>query len=192
VKCIVGLTVPQRGEIYIDGVLADSLGEFRYKIGYMAQNPNFPLNMSLRETMDMLEKLRGRTATARAEVIEVFNLSSVLDKPFSNLSGGTRQRFAAASAFLFDAPVVILDEPTAGLDPLAAIAFKAFTLRKAREGKTIVFVSHFLTEIEQLASDVIFLSERSVLYSGGVDALKARENKTGLEDSLIQLFERKK
>jgi Cu-processing system ATP-binding protein len=188
IKCIVGLTIPESGKIQIDGELADSMGEFRYKIGYMAQNPNFPANLSLRESMDMLTHLRRRPAVARDEVIESFGLSEILNKPFASLSGGTRQKVAAAAAFMFDAPVIILDEPTAGLDPLASIAFKEFTRRKAMAGKTIIFVSHFLTEIEQLASDIVFLNERKILYSGAVNALKARECKDSLESAMINLF----
>jgi Cu-processing system ATP-binding protein len=188
VKCIVGLTIPEAGEIQVGGQLADRNGEFLYKIGYMAQSPNFPPNLSLRESMDMLAHLRRRPASARDEAIESFGLGEILDKPFASLSGGTRQKAAAASAFMFDAPVIILDEPSAGLDPIAGIAFKEFTKRKAQEGKTIIFVSHFLTEIEQLASDIIFLNEGTSLYSGSVDALKERENTKSLEAALIGLF----
>lgn len=188
IKCIVGLAVAEKGEIHIGGERASASGEFRYQIGYMAQNPNFPANLSLRESMDMLTHLRRRPATAREEVIEGFGLAEILDKPFASLSGGTRQKVAAAAAFLFDAPVIILDEPTAGLDPLASIALKEFTRRKAIAGKTIVFVSHFLTEIEQLASDLVFLNESKILYSGAVEALKAREKKDSLESAMINLF----
>lgn len=192
VKCIVGLTVPESGEIHINGEQAKSDGEFRFDIGYMAQSPNFPPNLSLRESMDMLTHLRRRPAIARDETIQSLGLQTVLDKPFASLSGGTRQKVAAAVAFMFDAPVIILDEPTAGLDPVASIAFKNFARRKAQEGKTIIFVSHFLTEIDQLATDVVFLNEGKSIYSGSVDSLKARKKQGSLEDALISLFQERR
>ncbi len=188
IKCILGLTIPDRGKIQVNGKPVDQKGLFRHDIGYMPQNPDFPPNLSLTELMDMLEVLRERKAAARDEVIVRFGLQKVLSQPFGTLSGGTKQKVAAATAFMFDAPVIILDEPTAGLDPLSSIAFKEYLVEKAGRGRTILLVSHFLSEIEQLAAHMVFLSDGRAKYSGPIQPLMQQSGCATLERALTGLF----
>ena len=154
----------------------------------MPQAPSFPDNLSLHELMAMLEDLRREKATRREELVSYFGLSSILDQPFGQLSGGTKQKVAAISALMFDAPLIICAEPTAGLDPLSRVHFKDLLRSKAREGKTIVLVSHLMSEIEQLASSLVFLAEGKVAYSGGVNELRDSVGEPDLERAVTRLF----
>ena len=192
IKCILGLAVPTTGEIWIDGKKVDGLGEFRRKIGYMPQTPTFPGNLCLRELLDMLEDLRGQSASSRAELINYFALEKVQNQSLDQLSGGTRQKVAAVIAFMFNAPIIILDEPTVGLDPLTAVHFKDLVLSRAQQGTTFIFVSHILPEIEKMAKEMIFMNDGEIVFSGSIQALLQQTGTPQLDRALITLFENHK
>lgn len=188
IKCLLGLAVPTGGEIRIAGRPVDDGGRFRRLIGYMPQAADFPPNLRLSELLRMLEDLRGEKAPEKDRLIALFGLGEAMDRPFGHLSGGTRQKLAAVAALMFDAPLIVLDEPTAGLDPLSRVTFKDLLLEKAATGKTILFVSHFMSEIEALASRIVFLSEGRVVHDGPVDRLIEETNEPDLERALTRLF----
>ena len=93
---------------------------------------------------------------------------------------------------MFDAPLIICDEPTAGLDPLSRLRFKDLLRIKAQEGKTIILVSHFMGEIEQLASDLVFMAEGQVLFAGGLQQLRDQTGELDLERAATLLFTSRK
>jgi Cu-processing system ATP-binding protein len=87
------------------------------------------------------------------------------------LSGGTRQKVSACLAFLFNPAVLILDEPTAGLDPIAAEALKAKVLREQQKGKLVLMTSHILNDLEELTTDVMYLVEGNLLFFQSVETI---------------------
>ena len=105
------------------------------------------------------------------ELIEEFGLKNSFDKPMRTLSGGTRQKVSACLAFMFDPAVLVLDEPTAGLDPLAAEALKAKVLREQQKGKLVLMTSHILNDLEELTTDVMYLVEGNLLFFQSVEAI---------------------
>ncbi len=187
-KCLLGLAVPSSGEILVAGQHVDEGGQFRRLIGYMPQSADFPPNLRLGELLRMLEDLRGEQAAGKERLIDLFELRPALERPFGHLSGGTRQKLAAVTALMFDAPLIILDEPTAGLDPLSRVRFKDLLLAEAAAGKTILLVSHFMSEIEALASRLVFLSDGRVAHDGPVDGLIRETGEPDLERALTRLF----
>jgi Cu-processing system ATP-binding protein len=187
-KCVLGLVIPTEGEILIKGRAVDSAGEFRRLISYMPQYPDFPANLTLRELTEMIVDLRKENAPWRDELISYFDLNAVVNQAFGQLSGGTKQKFAAVLAFMFNTPLLILDEPSAGLDPLSNLKFKDLILKRKREGTTIVLVSHFMTEIQQLASELVFLHEGQLIYSGTIERLLKNSSQTSLERAVTSLF----
>ena len=189
IKCILGLVLPTSGEVWIDGQESDSHGEFRRKIGYMPQTPAFPAHLCLRELLNMLENLRGQAAPSRQTLVDYFGLDPILNQALDQLSGGTRQKVAAVIAFMFDAPIVILDEPTVGLDPIAAVLFKDLVLNRAEQGTTIVLVSHIMTEIEKLAGDMAFIDEGKIVFAGPIADLLRQAGVSQLERAITHLFE---
>ena len=123
----------------------------------MPQAPRFPENLTGREVIAMLRDLRGPAAGTDEELLEWFGESGALDRPMRALSGGTRQKLNAAIAFLFRPGLLILDEPTAGLDPVASGILKDKIRRVRDAGATVLLSSHLMAELEELAEDLVFL-----------------------------------
>ena len=121
IKSILGMVVPNSGFITFNGknILHDWL--YREHIGYMPQTGKYPENMTIRQIISMMKDIRHKMGPENLdeELLESFGLNKVLDKRMRTLSGGTRQKVSATLAFLFKPDVLILDEPTAGLDPVA-------------------------------------------------------------------------
>ena len=188
-KCLLGLAVPQSGEIRIAGKGIAGNGEFRRSVGYMPQNPQFPPGLKGFELLEMLEHLRGERAARKERLVSHFGLERALGQPTGELSGGTRQKLSAVAAFMFDAPVVLLDEPTAGMDPLVSVRFKELLAEQVSAGKAILLVSHLISEIEQLASSIIFLEDGQTAFSGEIRDLLSRTGAERLDLALTRLFE---
>lgn len=187
IKCILGLVIPQHGQIKVQESIVRGNWEYRKKIGYMPQSPDFPENLKVRELFTMLEDLRGEAPVRKDEMIAYFELEPALEQSFGQLSGGTKQKVAAVVAFMFNAPIVILDEPTAGLDPVSTLKFKDLLLEMSKRGTTVLLVSHIMTEIEQLADDLVYLMDGKIVFSGPIEKLKAEAKEVQLERAITQL-----
>lgn len=191
IKGILGLARPDAGRVVVDGVEVDGVGAYRRRIGYMPQSPPFPENLTPAEVLQMLRDVRGSVEQPDEELLVTFGLEREMGKPFRTLSGGTRQKVNAALAFLFDPAVLILDEPTAGLDPVSSSALKDRIRRERERGKTVVLTSHIMPEVEELADEVVFLLEGSVRFAGAALALKAEMGESSLERAIARMMSRK-
>ena len=175
IKCILGLA------------RADADGAYRARIGYAPQAPHFPANLAVGEVFAMLRALRPG-ATADEALLDEFSLRAEWETPVGTLSGGWRQKVSLAAAWLFTPDVLILDEPTAGLDPIAAGLLK-HAIRAARaEGRTVLITSHILSELEELADDVAFLTDGRLRFAGSVQALLAETGTRRLEPAIAALL----
>ena len=193
IKTILGLVRADAGEVLVDTVRVSDDCAYRARIGYMPQIARFPQNLSGAELLAMLRDLRGGAGAAPAsdldeELIASFQLAGHLGKRVGALSGGTRQKLNAVMAFLFSPELLILDEPTAGLDPVASGVFKDKILAERDAGKTLILSSHFMNELEELADDVVFLLDGTVHYSGTVDALMRRTRQANLGRAISHLM----
>jgi Cu-processing system ATP-binding protein len=187
IRILLGLVRPDCGRIrWGEEVLNGDCG-YRERVGYMPQIVRFPENLSGRELLDMIADLRAPGAQD-VELIDAFGLQKDLDKPFRSLSGGTRQKVNAALAFRFTPELLILDEPTAGLDPLAARTLKEKVKSERDRGRTVILTSHVMSELESLADDVVFLVEGSIRYHGTLDELKRRTGESDLEGAIAWLM----
>ena len=197
IKSVLGLTRPDGGSILLGGqpiVGPGAHGDaYRARIGYMAQIARYPENLSAAELIAMLVDLR-RTAAADVTLdetlVEHFELAPHLDKPLRTLSGGTRQKVNAVLAFLFRPELLILDEPTAGLDPIASSVLKDRILAERDAGRTFVLTSHVMSELEELADDVAFLVEGRMRFAGPVDELLRTTRQATLERAIAHLLRR--
>ncbi|MEO8945704.1 MAG: ABC transporter ATP-binding protein [Gemmatimonadaceae bacterium] len=190
IKSMLGLTTPDAGTIEIDGIDIIGQDEYRSRIGYMPQIARFPENLRGIELMAMLKDLRGSHAELDMELVDSFGLGAALQQPLRVLSGGTRQKVNAAMAFLFAPELLIFDEPTAGLDPLASSILKDKILSERGDGKTVVVTSHIMNELEELADDVAFLLEGRVAFVGTLDDLKRVTGQVTLERSVATMMTR--
>jgi len=175
IKTILGLVRADAGTVVVNGIPVCEDCSYRAHIGYMPQIAHFPQNLSGAELLMMMRDLRGdrggEGGARDEELVDRFQLGDHLGKPVRTLSGGTRQKLNAVMAFLFRPDLLILDEPTAGLDPASSWIFKDKILVERDAGRTFVLSSHFMNELEELADDVVFLIEGKVQYSGSVDEL---------------------
>ena len=188
IKIVLGLVRADLGRLAVHGETVNGKVEYRRAIGYMPQAAKFPENLTGREVLRMLRDLRGVDGGLDQELIEQFRLEPELDKPIRTLSGGTRQKLSAAVTFLFHPSLLILDEPTAGLDPVASGIFKDKVRRARDERATVLLVSHTLSELEELADDIVFLLEGRVRFHGPLASLIELTGLANLERAVASLM----
>jgi Cu-processing system ATP-binding protein len=187
IKCVLGLARPDAGRLLLEGAPVDADGAYRARLGYAPQAPHFPANLAVGEVFAMLRALRPGAA-ADESLVDAFGLRAEWGTPVGTLSGGWRQKVSLAAAWLFRPDVLILDEPTAGLDPIAAGLFK-HALRAARaDGRTVLITSHILSELEELADDVAFLNDGRLRFAGPVGALLRETGMRRLEPAIAALL----
>jgi len=191
IKSILGLIKPTGGKIEVDG--EDISGNFIYrnKIGYMPQIARYPDNLTANELLSLVRELRENDDIASKELIKSFNLVSDLEKPFKNLSGGTKQKVSAIIAFSFNPLIYFLDEPTAGLDPVSSSFFKDLILKEKTKNKTFVLTSHIMSEVQELADEIIFLLEGEIKFKGTLDDLLKDSKESKLERAIAEMMTRK-
>lgn len=188
IKSILGLTHPDSGRITVDGVGIGRDDAYRAHIGYMPQISRFPDNLTARDLIAMLKDLRNVKASVDEDLIDRLGIRDQLGKPLRVLSGGTKQKVNAALAFLFSPELLILDEPTAGLDPLSSSILKDKILALRSAGKTFVVTSHVMSELETLADDVAFILQGRALFVGALDELKRVTRQLTLERAVAALM----
>lgn len=164
IKSILGLVKPDSGKIFFnEEAISDSV-EYRKNIGYMPQIGRYPDNMKMGQLFKMIRNIRNGKDLDE-ELYYRFKLDTLSDKSMKALSGGTRQKVSAALAFLFNPEVLILDEPTAGLDPLSSETLKEKILSEKEKGKLILITSHVLSDLEEFTTDVIYLQDGRIVFN---------------------------
>jgi Cu-processing system ATP-binding protein len=187
-KTILGLTRSDAGKILIDGERVGDDPAYRSLVGYMPQIARFPENLSAAELIAMLRDLRGEDAEIDDELVRRFRLEGQLAKPLRVLSGGTRQKVNAVLAFLFRPELLVLDEPTAGLDPVSSGILKDKIAAVRDAGRTVLVTSHVLSELDALADDIAFLVDGRLRYAGSVHDLKVATRQLSLERAVAQVM----
>jgi Cu-processing system ATP-binding protein len=187
-KSILGMVLPDQGEIYFEGKPVLGSWNYRNRIGYLPQIARFPDNLTVQELIDMIKNLRNITANEK-ELIKRFRLTDSLSKKLSNLSGGTKQKVNIVLTFMFDAPLLILDEPTAGLDPVSLIQLKELIKEERVKGKTLLITTHIMSLVEELSDEIIFLLEGKIYFQGTVEALQKQTQQSNLEYSIAKILE---
>lgn len=187
-KILLGLARADAGTIALGDRLLDGSPEYRRAIGYMPQIARFPAHLSGRELLGMLAALRGAEEPPDLSLAEAFALGEQFERPLGVLSGGTRQKVNAVLALAFRPALLVLDEPTAGLDPLACRILKDRLLAERARGTTVLITSHVLPELEELADDVLYLDGGRAAWAGGVRALTRHTGEPTLERAVARLL----
>ncbi len=178
-KCLLGLVIPDSGALTLHGASILQDWDYRRHIGYMPQIGRYPENMRVGQVFQMIQEIRqGSYTRLDDDLIRAFEIEKITNKSMRTLSGGTRQKVSACLAFLFDPQVLILDEPTAGLDPIASEILKEKVLSEKEKGKLVLITSHILSDLDELTTDVMYIMDGKVKLFQPISELK---NQTGEE-----------
>jgi len=188
IKSILGMVIPDSGEIRINNQNIAGQYLYRKNIGYMPQIGQYPASLHMAQLFEMMKSLRPDVKNTDEELIESFGLRSLMDKRMYSLSGGTRQKVSAALAFLFRPHVYILDEPTAGLDPVAVEVLKEKLLREKQSGKLFIITSHILSDLEDIVTDMVYLFEGSIRYNSAIEDLKKETQESTFAKAIASLI----
>lgn len=189
IKCLLGLVVPGDGSILFDGTDIRNQSQYRTHIGYMPQVGRFPENITIDQLIRMVRDIRRSNGKGEDhELINTFGLDAMKGKTMRTLSGGTRQKVSACLAFMFDAPVIILDEPTAGLDPLSTEQLKEKIRKEKEKGKLILITSHILSDLDDLISQVVYLQDGKLLFHKPIDQLRADTGEEKLSRAIAHVM----
>ncbi len=187
IKSILGMVIPDDGNIRINGELVKKKSKYRDQIDYLPQIANFPANLRVKELISMIKDLRSKP-NEDEKLITLFQLEPFLNKKLGNLSGGTKQKVNIVLTLMFDSPIIILDEPTTGLDPIALLHLKDIILEEKKRGKTILITSHIMSFVEEMADEIVFLLEGKVYFKGDINALQTQTKETNFERAIANLL----
>ncbi len=187
-KCVLGLVHPDFGDIFVKGQNIKTGCNYRKYIGYMPQTPRYPGNLKVKELIKMLKDVKGNHAAYDEELINELKIESIFNRSFGTLSAGTKQRVSSTLAFLFDQEILILDEPTAGLDPVSSELVKDKIIKERNKGKLVIIASHITSEVEKLAGRLIFLLEGNILVDSPVEELKRTSGEEDLNKAIAKLM----
>jgi Cu-processing system ATP-binding protein len=188
IKSILGMVKPDSGFITFNGnnILHD--WNYRSQIGYMPQIGRYPDNMTIGNLLAMMKDIRNHKGLLDEDLILAFELSKMIDKKMRTLSGGTRQKVSAALAFLFNPEVLILDEPTAGLDPVATEILKEKINKEKQKGKLVFITSHILSELDDLVTQVVFMQEGKLILHQSIEDLRINTGELKLNKAIAKIM----
>jgi Cu-processing system ATP-binding protein len=187
IKSILGMVIPNKGGISVLGENIKNNSDYRHKIDYLPQIANFPSNLRVKELIKMMKDLRKHT-NEDARLIQLFKLEPFLDKKLGNLSGGTKQKVNLVLTFMFDSPLIIMDEPTTGLDPISLIRLKDLIQTEKAKGKTILITSHIMSFVEEVSDEIVFILEGKIYFKGSIQKLKTKTNQPDFEHAIASIL----
>ena len=188
IKSVLGMVIPDSGSMEFNekSIFGDYL--YREKIGYMPQIGRYPDTMTIGEIIEMVKKIRNSKDNLDEDLFRDFEIEKMLNKQMRTLSGGTTQKISAVLAFMFNPDVLILDEPTAGLDPLAAEVLKEKIIKEKGKGKLILITSHLLSELDDLISEIIFMQDGKIFFHKKVNELKEETQEDKISKAIAKIL----
>lgn len=186
-KSILGMVLPQSGKTLLNGGSTTRQWKYRNHIGYLPQIARFPDNLTVNEVIGMIKTIRSQPANEQP-LIDRFGLVDFLNQKLGNLSGGTRQKVNIVLTFMFDCELYILDEPTAGLDPVALIQLKELIREEKEKGKTFLITTHIMNLVEELSDEIVFLLDGKIYFKGSLEQLKENTGQQDLEHAIAQIL----
>lgn len=189
IKSILAMVKPDSGCIYVDAKPINGDPSYRSQIGYMPQIGRYPDNMKVGQLFRMMKNIRKvPDAELDTDLLVKFNLVSIFEKPMRTLSGGTRQKVSAALAFYFNPDILILDEPTAGLDPLSSEILKEKIMQEKKKNKLILITSHILSDLDELTTHVMYLQEGKMIFLKDIGELRRETGEDKLGKAIARVM----
>lgn len=189
IKTILGMVIPDGGKILVNGNSIEGSHSYRQDIGYMPQIGRYPSNMKIGQLFSMMKDMRPEIKKYDLDLVKAFELDQMKDKAMGTLSGGTRQKVSAALAFLFSPDILILDEPTAGLDPIAVELLKAKIKKERIAGKLILITSHIMSDLEELTNQAVYIFDGEVFYNDTIENLKSITGEDRFSPAIAKLMQ---
>jgi Cu-processing system ATP-binding protein len=190
IKTLLGLVIPDKGDVLFNNQSVLNQWQYRERIGYMPQIGRYPDNMRIGQIIDMMMDLRrDKAGKTDLELIQRLGIDRILDKPMRTLSGGTRQKVSACLAFMFHPDVLILDEPTAGLDPLSSEILKDKIAKEKERGRLIIITSHILSDLDDLVTEVVYMQDGVMKFHKKVEELQEQTGEMRLNKVMAVLMD---
>ncbi len=175
IKMILGLTYPDEGEVLIDGIdLSQRPHEIKRRIGFLPERLAFYNNLTALQTLEFFASLKGHSQEGLSELLDSVGLRKFAEKKVGTFSKGMVQLLGVAQALMGSPSLLLLDEPTTGLDPNWTRVVKDRVLKANKEGATVFFSSHLLTEVQELAGRVGILNRGKLIVEDTVSNLGNR------------------
>ncbi len=191
IKSILGMVIATKGTIKVKGEFIDKNFEYRKDIGYMPQIGRYPDNMTIGQIIEMIKEIRKSDHQLDEDLLNQFQLPTMYNKRMSTLSGGTTQKVSATLSFLFNPDILILDEPTAGLDPLASEILKEKIIEEKLKGKLILITSHLLSELDDLITQIVFMQDGNVQFHKTIAELKSSTGEEKISKAIAHVLKNK-
>ncbi len=193
IKSILGMVVPDEGIILFNKKNIAKDWKYRSQIGYMPQIGRYPDNMTIGQIIGMMKDIRipkrgDEKTQLDEELIQQFELNTMLSKRMRTLSGGTMQKVSASLAFLFNADVLILDEPTAGLDPLASEILKEKIIKEKQKGKLVFITSHILSDLDDIVTQIVYMQDGKLKFHKSIDELRKETGEEKLSKAIAHIM----
>jgi ABC-type multidrug transport system ATPase subunit len=188
-RMLVGILHPNSGQISINGVhWKDNRQRYTSQIGYMPDDFRFSTGLTSMETMTFWAKLKGLDKLRAVEVLSEVGLLHTDPKPITSYSKGMRQRVLFAQTLLARPPLIVMDEPTNGLDPFWMESFIQVVRKAASNGQTVLFSTHQLQIAEVLADRIVFLKDGNIVLDSNKAEIRNSFGINGLQDAFNELF----
>jgi Cu-processing system ATP-binding protein len=187
-KILLGLVNPDGGDVLFQNNSVLGQWQYRSRFGYMPQISRYPENMTPYQIMAMIKDVHLHIGECDMELYRQFGVDKFEHKTMHSLSGGMRQKVGASLAFMFGPDVVILDEPTAGLDPLSTEILKEKIIRSRHAGKLILITSHILSDLDEIITHVIYLNEGNVLFKSTMEELRSHTKSEKLSQAIAAIM----
>lgn len=193
IKSLLGLVLA-KGDIKVDGKSIKGQSDYRRQIGYMPQMSRFPDNMVVRQLFSMMKEVRSEVEPHAydMDLYRSFEIDKMASKKLSVLSGGMKQKVSAALAFMFDPPILILDEPTAGLDPVSNEVLKEKLKKEISKDKLVLITSHILNDLDEITTHVTYLMDGELKFFKSLEQLKTETAETRLNRIIAQILNQEK
>ena len=192
IRCMLNILIPNQGSVKINGeIVSRNSSHLKNDIGYLPGELYYPKGFSVKNLIDYIESLKKKPCSRREEILKRFNLET--HKKIQALSHGNKQKLGIILAFMHDPSILILDEPSSGLDPLLQQTLYDLILEEKEKGKTIFFSSHNLDEVQKICDRVAIISEGELISVENVSDLSkkvVRHLKAIIEDGDLTVFEK--
>ncbi|TGL56969.1 ABC transporter ATP-binding protein [Leptospira kemamanensis] len=183
IKGILGLVQPKSGSINFQNKEGKP-----YTIGYMPQTPRFPANIKVKELISFFKKLETVNETRFENLFNLLDLKHHVDKKIGTLSGGTKQKISILQCFSIQKDLYVIDEPTASLDPYISHLLKNLLIEQKNQGSLVLFSTHILSELQELADRFLLLSEGNILIDDTPKDFLEKNNKANMDEALMHFW----